>query len=74
MSNWHKRFFERPDIRAQLRDDLDIGLLPIHLLNCVIGDFYSRMLFEPVAEPRAQVLGDLEARLDLFYRSVLRNP
>jgi AcrR family transcriptional regulator len=66
------RFFERPDIRAQLREDLDLELLPVHLLNCVTGDFYSRMLFPPVPAPRAQVLSDLEKRLDLFYRSVLR--
>jgi TetR/AcrR family transcriptional repressor of mexJK operon len=66
------RFFQRPDIRAQLRDDLDLTLLPVHLLNCVTGDFYSRMLFPPVEEPRAQVRSELEKRLDLFYRSVLR--
>ncbi len=66
------RFFERPDIRAQLREDLDLELLPVHLLNCVTGDFYRRMLFAPVATPRAEVLSELEKRLDLFYRSVLR--
>jgi TetR/AcrR family transcriptional repressor of mexJK operon len=67
------RFFERPDIRAQLRDDVDVALLPVHLLNCVIGDFYTRMLFAPIAQPRVEVLGDLEKRLDLFYRGVLRD-
>jgi AcrR family transcriptional regulator len=66
------RFFERPDIRAQLRDDVDLALLPVHLLNCAIGDFYPRMLFAPVEQPREQVLAQLEKRLDLFYRSVLR--
>jgi TetR/AcrR family transcriptional repressor of mexJK operon len=68
------RFFTRPDIRAQLRDDLDIDLLPVHLLNCIGGDQYARMLFAPAAVPRAQVLRKLEQRLDLFYRSVLRAP
>ncbi|MET0856653.1 MAG: TetR/AcrR family transcriptional regulator [Telluria sp.] len=66
------RFFARPDIRAQLRDDVDVTLLPVHLLNCVIGDFYTRMLFVPGGETRAQELGELEKRLDLFYRSALR--
>jgi TetR/AcrR family transcriptional repressor of mexJK operon len=67
------RFFERPDIRVQLRDDLDMAQLPVHLLNCVIGDFYPRMLFPAVSEPREKVLADLDKRLELFYRSVLRS-
>ena len=67
------RFFTRPDIRAQLRDDAHLDLLPVHLLNCVSGDHYSKLLFGPVPAPRAQVLRELEERLDLFYRSVLRN-
>lgn len=66
------RFFSRPDIRAQLRDDVNLELLPVHLLNCIGGDQYSRLLFEQVPAPRAQVLRELEERLDLFYRSVLR--
>lgn len=67
------RFFWRPDIRAQLRDDVNLDLLPVHLLNCVSGDQYSKLLFGPTPAPRAQVLRELEERLDLFYRSVLRN-
>lgn len=66
------RFFTRPDIRAQLRDDVNLDLLPVHLLNCVSGDQYSKLLFGPTPAPRAQVLRELEERLDLFYRSVLR--
>jgi TetR/AcrR family transcriptional repressor of mexJK operon len=66
------RFFARPDIRAQLRDDVELDLLPVHLLNCVGGDQYSRLLFEQAPVSRAQVLRELEQRLDLFYRSVLR--
>ncbi|MDB5933130.1 MAG: TetR family transcriptional regulator [Massilia sp.] len=66
------RFFSRPDIRAQLRDDIDVDMLAVYLLNCIGGDQFSRWLFEPVAVPRAQILSELEKRLDLFYRSVLR--
>ncbi|HEU4372387.1 MAG TPA: TetR/AcrR family transcriptional regulator [Telluria sp.] len=66
------RFFSRPDIRAQLRDDVHLELVPVHLLNCVSGDHYSKLLFGPTAAPRAEVLRDLDQRLDLFYRSVLR--
>jgi AcrR family transcriptional regulator len=67
------RFFTRPDIRAQLRDDVNLDLLPVYLLNCVSGDQYSKLLFGPTPAPRAQVLRELEERLDLFYRSVLHN-
>jgi TetR/AcrR family transcriptional repressor of mexJK operon len=66
------RFFARPDIRAQLRDDVAPEVVPVHLLNCISGDYYSRLLFGPEPIARAQVLGELEQRLDLFYRSVLK--
>jgi AcrR family transcriptional regulator len=66
------RFFTRPDIRAQLRDDVEVDLLPVHLLNCIGGDQYSRLLFEQPKVPRAQVLRELEQRLELFYRGVLK--
>jgi AcrR family transcriptional regulator len=66
------RFFTRPDIRAQLRDDVELDLLPVHLLNCIGGDPYSRLLFVQPKLPRAQVLHALEQRLDLFYRGVLK--
>ncbi len=66
------RFFSRPDIRVQLRDDLDVGMLAVHLLSCIEGDRFSRWLFEPVKVPRAQVMRELEQRLELFYRGVLK--
>jgi TetR/AcrR family transcriptional repressor of mexJK operon len=66
------RFFSRPDIRAQLRDDVDPDLLPVYLLNCIAGDQYSRLMFDQPEQSRAQMLRELEQRLDLFYRSVLR--
>jgi TetR/AcrR family transcriptional repressor of mexJK operon len=66
------RFFSRPDVRAQLRDDVDPDLLPVYLLNCISGDQYSRLMFEQPEQSRAQLLRELEQRLDLFYRSVLR--
>ena len=67
-----KRFFARPDIRAQLRDDVELDLLPIYLLNCISGDQYSYLIFGPAPQPRAEALRELEQRLELFYRSVLR--
>jgi AcrR family transcriptional regulator len=66
------RFFSRPDIRAQLRDDVALEFLPVHLLNCISGDHYSKLLFGTADVSRAQELRELEQRLDLFYRSVLK--
>ncbi|MDQ1830662.1 TetR/AcrR family transcriptional regulator [Massilia scottii] len=68
------RFFARPDIRAQLRDDLPLDLVPSFLLNCIQGDLFGRFLFQPVARPREEMVQALEQRLDLFYRSILRAP
>jgi AcrR family transcriptional regulator len=69
-----QRFFSRPDIRAQLRDDIDMEFLPVHLLNCINGDPYARLLFEQEPVPRAQVQRELQQRLELFYHSVLKKP
>jgi AcrR family transcriptional regulator len=66
------RFFSRPDIRAQLRDELDLDMLAVHLLSCIEGDRFSRWLFAPVKVSRAQVMRELEQRLDLFYRGALK--
>lgn len=66
------RFFERPDIRAQLRPDLPLELLPGYLINCVMGDPFSRFLFDPATLEQGDVAKRLEQRLELFYKSVLR--
>ncbi|NIA00316.1 TetR/AcrR family transcriptional regulator [Massilia sp. CCM 8734] len=68
------RYFARADVRAQLREDLALELIPTFLLNCVQGEYFGRFLFQPVAQARAEVVTALEQRLDLFYRSVLRAP
>jgi TetR/AcrR family transcriptional regulator, mexJK operon transcriptional repressor len=67
-------FFARPDIRAQLRDDLPFDQLPVFLFNCVLGDPFSRFLFDPAEQPRELVVERLHQRLELFYRSVLKQP
>ena len=68
------RYFARPDVRAQLRDDIEIALLPSLLLNCISGDQLAYYLFEPEPRPREQVLRELEQRLRLFYVAALRDP
>lgn len=67
-------YFARPDIRAQLREDLTMELLPGYLINCVMGDPFSRFLFDPAEQPRDDVMARLHQRLALFYQSVLRLP
>ena len=68
------RFFARPDIRIQLRDDIEVDLLPVHLINCIMGDMFMLYLFEPQTGQRAEdVSHALEQRLALFYHGVLRS-
>ena len=66
------RFFARPDIRIQLRDEIDVSLLPGFLLNCVTGDGFSRFLFNPAVQPREEQMRHLRKRLELFHASVLK--
>lgn len=68
------RFFARPDIVAQLRDDVALELLPVHLLNCVMGDQVTRLLFGVETQSDEQRMHALEQRLALFYHSALRHP
>jgi TetR/AcrR family transcriptional repressor of mexJK operon len=65
------RFFARPDVRAQMRDDIPLELLPTHLINCIAGDQVTRFLFPDAQPTREEAMHQLDQRLDLFYRSVL---
>ncbi len=67
-----QRYFARPSVKAQLRDDVAAELIPVHLLNCVMGDQFSRFLFDPDGTVRNDGIKALNQRLELFYRSVLR--
>jgi TetR/AcrR family transcriptional repressor of mexJK operon len=68
------RFFARPDIRAQLRTDLPFDQLPSLLLSCISDDPLARLLFPPAETSRDEKLRQLDARLAVFYRGVLRAP
>ncbi|WP_026354105.1 TetR/AcrR family transcriptional regulator [Massilia niastensis] len=68
------RFFARPDIRAQLRDDLALELLPSHLITCISGDPILRFLFADADPDGEQARRLLAQRMELFYHSVLRRP
>ena len=67
------RLFARPEIRARLRPELALEPLAVHLVNCILGDIMSGLLF-PSEEPptKEQLRAKAAAGLDLFLRSVLR--
>ena len=67
------RYFRRPDIRSQLRDDVPLEMLPAHLISCVCGDPMGRFLFADEEPTVDEAQRQLAARLDLFYRGVLKN-
>ncbi|MBV8503947.1 MAG: TetR/AcrR family transcriptional regulator [Paucibacter sp.] len=63
------RYFERTEVRAQLREDLPFEQLPTFFTNCVIGDTLARMLDRPQHD---ESIAALDARMALFFRAVLR--
>jgi TetR/AcrR family transcriptional repressor of mexJK operon len=66
------RYLQRPHVRAQLRDDLPEEQLPVHFINCVIGDQLSRVLRDKQEGTPEQCALAMNQRMALFYRSVLR--
>jgi len=65
-------YLGRPDVRAQLRDDVAHEQLAVFLINCILGDQMTRMLLQPPLPSPARRAKELAQRLDLFYRAVLR--
>lgn len=68
------RYFARPEVRAQMRDDVDLELLPSFLIQCIVGDPFSRFLFDPATQPREEMLRLMNKRIAMFYRCVLAQP
>ncbi|WP_229506347.1 TetR/AcrR family transcriptional regulator [Massilia sp. BJB1822] len=67
------RFFSRPDIRGQMRDDIPPNMLTIYLLNLVMGDHMKRYLFDvETHNTPEQVQQHLKAAIDLFLRGTMR--
>ncbi len=64
-------FFARPDIAAQLRPGITPEAAGIHLLSCTMGDLFMRLLFDAPPSPQAEIEAALDARLQLFFDSVL---
>ncbi|MEG1326467.1 MAG: TetR family transcriptional regulator, partial [Janthinobacterium sp.] len=69
------KFFSRPDIAPLFRAELTPATLSLHLLNCLLGDQMSRLLFPPPAQPDvAQLRAKVAVSLDLFLHGTLRQP
>lgn len=66
------RFLQRPEVRAQLRDDLPFEQLPVLLINTILGDQLARVLRGQQEGTPEQCAEALRQRMALFYRSVLR--
>lgn len=66
------RYLRRPDVRAQLRDDVPQDQLPVYLINCILGDQHTRVLRNRQEGTPEQCQIALQQRMALFYRSVLR--
>ena len=68
-----KRYFARPEIRAQIRVEVPPAMLPLHFINCIMGDQISRFLFAPQQEPDlAEISAQVAQGLELFFKAVLR--
>lgn len=66
------RYLRRPDVRTQLQDDVPLDQLPVHLINCILGDQHSRVLRNQQEGTPEQCEAALRQRMALFYRAVLR--
>lgn len=67
------RFFSRADVAALLPADLSPAQLATHLLNCVMGDQMTPMLFPRDTPPtQDEVDQQVEQGLNLFFHGVSR--
>jgi TetR/AcrR family transcriptional repressor of mexJK operon len=67
------RFFSRPEILAQFRDDMTPELLTSHMLSCLIGDQMKRMLYDaPIPSSTDSLEQQVAQGLAFFYRGALR--
>lgn len=65
------RFFSRPDIRAQLRPDVPVDLLPGYLMTCIAGEQMMSFMRPQETVSAETARHELKCRIELFYRSVL---
>jgi len=65
------RFFSRPDVRAQMRPEVPIDLLPCHLMSTITGELLMNLMRPHHEVDPDKAKRDLEGRLELFYYSIL---
>ena len=65
------RFFSRPDVRAQMRPDVPLDLLPCHLMSTITGELLMNLMRPHHEVDPDKAKRDLEGRLELFYYSIL---
>jgi TetR/AcrR family transcriptional repressor of mexJK operon len=65
------RFFARPEIRAQMRPDVPLDLLPCHLMSIITGEIFMNLMRPHHVVDPDKAMRDLEGRLELFYHSIL---
>ncbi|WP_229633375.1 TetR/AcrR family transcriptional regulator [Duganella qianjiadongensis] len=65
------RYFDRPEIRAQLRSEFSSDVLAFHLLNCVLGDGMCSLLFpQDTGMPLEVRQARVKQGLELFLHGV----
>ena len=65
------RYFMRPDVRAQLRPEVPLDILPGHLMACILGEQMMRFMRPDAPLPPDEARRELECRIELFFVSVL---
>ena len=65
------RYFSRPDVRAQMRPDVPLDLLPCALMSAVVGEQIMNFMRPHHAVDPGKAKRDLEGRLALFYHGIL---
>lgn len=67
------RLFNRPDIRAQMRTEVSTETLAIHLINCLLGDQTTRILFgHDLVRTEEQTRVHVQEAIALFLNGVRR--
>lgn len=66
------RFFGRPEIRAQLRGDMGLESLAVHLINCVMGDMLKRYLYVMPPRSAEELRRQVQEGVDLFLTGAQR--
>jgi TetR/AcrR family transcriptional repressor of mexJK operon len=65
------RYFARPDVRAQMRPDVPVDVLPCALMSAIAGEQIMTFMRPHYPVEPGKAKRDLDGRLELFYRGIL---